>query len=78
MKLGIVKAKFMNKKIFAIIIVIIVIAAASAAALIFTKKEALAPILDPPASKDDLIRVDAPRPNQAIQNPLVSHRNVRL
>ncbi len=60
----------MKKKIFAIIIVIIVIAAASAAALIFTKKEALAPVLDPSATKDDLIRVDTPRPNQIIKSPL--------
>ncbi len=47
------------------------IAAAVAAAWILTQKKALAPVLNPPATKDDLIRVDTPRPNQTIQSPLV-------
>lgn len=58
------------KKPLLIIIIILIIAAASAAAWVLTQKEASAPILDPPASKDDLIRLDAPRPNQVIQSPL--------
>ncbi|MFH1990480.1 MAG: hypothetical protein ABIJ19_01330, partial [Patescibacteria group bacterium] len=59
------------KKTLLIIIIVLIVTATVAAALIFTKKEALAPVLDPPASKDDLIRLDTPRPNQAIQSPLV-------
>ena len=61
----------MNKKLLIIIIVIIIIAAAGAAAWILMQKEALAPVLDPPATKDDLIRVDMPRPGQVIKSPLI-------
>ena len=59
------------KKIFLIIIIVLIIAAATAAAWILTQKEAPAPVLDPPASKDDLIRLDSPRPGQVIKTPLV-------
>ncbi|MDP2638993.1 MAG: Gmad2 immunoglobulin-like domain-containing protein [Candidatus Azambacteria bacterium] len=58
------------KKPILIIIIVLIIAVAGAAAWI-TQKEAPAPVLDPPATKDDLIRVDTPRPNQTIQSPLV-------
>ncbi|MFH0947680.1 MAG: Gmad2 immunoglobulin-like domain-containing protein [Elusimicrobiota bacterium] len=58
------------KKIILIIIVILIIAAAGAAAWILTQKEAPTPVLNPPASKDDLIRLDSPRPGQVIKTPL--------
>ncbi|MFH1392973.1 MAG: Gmad2 immunoglobulin-like domain-containing protein [Patescibacteria group bacterium] len=62
----------MNKKLITIIIVIIAIAAAGAVAWWqLAKKEALTPVLNPPATKDDLIRLDAPRPGQVIKSPLV-------
>ncbi len=59
----------MKKKIIAIIVVIIVIAGFGVAWKL-TLKEALAPVLNPPASKDGLIRLDTPRPNQVIKSPL--------
>ena len=60
----------MNKKLLIIIITIIVIVAGIGAAWVLTQKEAPAPVLDPPATKDDLIRLDTPRPNQIIKSPL--------
>ncbi len=60
----------MKKKIILIIIVILIIAAAGAAAWILTQKETPAPVSNLPASKDDLIRLDSPRPSQVIKSPL--------
>lgn len=60
----------MRKKTILIIIIVLIVAGIGVASVL-TRKEALAPVLDPPASKDDLIRLDTPRPNQAIQSPLV-------
>lgn len=62
----------MNKKLLAIIIIIIVIAAAGAAAWWWQiKKETPPPVSNPSATKDDLIRVDAPLSGQVIKSPLV-------
>lgn len=61
----------MNKKTIITIIVIIVIAAAGAAAWwALSPKESPAPVVNPPATKDDLIRLDSPRPSQVIKSPL--------
>ena len=58
------------KKTLLIIIVLIVAAAGAAAWWQLTKKEAPAPVVNPPATKDDLIRLDTPRPGQIIKSPL--------
>ncbi len=59
------------KKTLLIIIVLIIAAAGAAAWWQLTKKETPAPVLNPSATKDDLIRLNSPRPNQTIQSPLV-------
>ncbi len=60
----------MEKKTLLIIIIVLIVAAAGAAAWILTQKETLAPVVNPPATKDDLIRLDTPRPGQVIKSPL--------
>ncbi len=59
------------KKTLLIIIIILIVVAATAAAWILTKKETPAPVINPPATKDDLIRLDAPLPGQVIKSPLI-------
>lgn len=60
------------KKTLLIIIIILIIAAAGAAAWwALMKKEPLTPVVNPPATKDDLIRLDSPRPGQVIKSPLI-------
>ena len=61
----------MKKTLLIIIIVLIVAAAGAAAWWQGTKKEAPVSVLEPPVSKDDLIRLDTPRPNQVIKSPLI-------